>query len=216
MKLHLYYCPGTCSFVPHVSLELVKQAYGQEFDSTFINLAKGEQQSPEYKKINAKGQVPALVVDGTTLTQVVAIVTFLNEQFPKAGIFPSDPIAKAHAISMLAWMNNTVHPTFTRVFRPERFSDEAGKDAVKATALETFKTYLSEIEEICAKGCTYLCGDQLTPADIYAIAFMRWAGLAKIDQKTYPHYLKYAERLTELPAVKSIMGKENIVLHTFK
>ena len=216
MNLHLYYAPGTCSFVPHVSLELIREAYGQEFNASLINLAKGEQMTPEYKLINAKGQVPVLVVDDAKLTQVVAIVNFLNETFPKANILPADPIEKAHALSMLAWMNNTVHPTFTRVFRPERFSTPESKDAVKSVAIEIYKTYLNDIEEICAKGQPFLCGQQLTPADIYAIAFMRWAGLAKIDPNTYPNYLKYAERLTEIPTVKNIMSKEGIVLHTFK
>ncbi|MFM1806414.1 MAG: hypothetical protein RL212_673, partial [Pseudomonadota bacterium] len=46
MNLHLYYAPGTCSFVPHVSLELIREAYGQEFNASLINLAKGEQMTP--------------------------------------------------------------------------------------------------------------------------------------------------------------------------
>jgi glutathione S-transferase len=79
-------------------------------------------------------------------------------------------------------------------------------------ALETYKTYLAEIEEILSKGQNFICGDQLTPADIYAITFIRWAGLAKIDQQSYPHYYKYAERLAELPTVKNIMAKEGISL----
>jgi glutathione S-transferase len=214
MNLHLYFCPGTCSFVPHVSLELVKEAYGQNFEASLINLGKGEQLTPEYKLINAQGQVPVLVADGSSLTQVIAIVNYLHEQFPNAKIFPSDPIQKAHAISMLAWMNNTVHTTFTRVFRPERFSDASSKDAVKMVALETYKSYLAEIENILSKGQTFICGDQLTPADIYALTFIRWAGLAKIDQQTYPNYYKYAERLAEIPSVKNIMAKEGIFLKT--
>jgi glutathione S-transferase len=212
MNLHLYYSPGTCSFVPHVALELVKEAYEQNFEASPINLLKGEQFTPEYKLINAQGQVPVLVADGSSFTQVIAIVNYLHEKFPNANIFPADPVQKAHAISMLAWMNNTVHPTFTRVFRPERFSDAASKDAVKMVALETYKTYLAEIEEILSKGQNFICGDQLTPADIYAITFIRWAGLAKIDQQSYPHYYKYAERLAELPTVKNIMAKEGISL----
>ena len=58
MNLHLYYCPGTCSFVPHVALELVKETTGQDFDGTVINLKNGEHLKPEYKAINPRGQVP--------------------------------------------------------------------------------------------------------------------------------------------------------------
>ncbi|MFM6922758.1 MAG: glutathione S-transferase family protein, partial [Polynucleobacter victoriensis] len=169
MNLHLYYCPGTCSFVPHVALELVKESSGQNFDGTVINLKNGEHLKPEYKAINPRGQVHALIVDGKLITQVMAITGFLHDSFPKAQIFPTDAMAKAQAISILAWMNNTVHPTFTRVFRSERFGDEAGKAGVKAMALEAFKGYLAEIDGLVSQGQTYICGDQLTPADIYAI-----------------------------------------------
>ena len=215
MNLHLYYCPGTCSFVPHVALELVKESSGQNFDGTVINLKNGEHLKPEYKAINPRGQVPALIVDGKLITQVMAITGFLHDSFPKAQIFPTDPMAKAQAVSILAWMNNTVHPTFTRVFRSERFGDEAGKAGVKAMALEAFKGFLAEIDGLVSQGQTYLCGNQLTPADIYAIAFIRWGGLAGINPANYPNYQAYVSRIASLPAVERIMKKEGINLNTF-
>ena len=215
MNLHLYYCPGTCSFVPHVALELVKESSGQNFDGTVINLKNGEHLKPEYKAINPRGQVPALIVDGQLITQVMAITGFLHDSFPKAQIFPADAMAKAQAVSILAWMNNTVHPTFTRVFRSERFGDEVGKAGVKAMALEAFKGYLAEIDGLVSQGQTYICGDQLTPADIYAIAFIRWGGLAGINPANYPNYQAYVSRIASLPVVERIMKKEGINLHTF-
>jgi glutathione S-transferase len=215
MNLHLYYCPGTCSFVPHVALELVKESSGQNYDGTVINLKNGEQLKPEYKAINPRGQVPALIVDGKLTTQVIAITSFLHESFPKAQIFPSDSMEKAQALSMLAWMNNTVHPTFTRVFRSERFGDEAGKAGVKAMALEAFKGYLAEIDGLLSKGQTYLCGNQLTPADIYAIAFIRWGGAAGINPANYPNYQAYVAKIAALPVVACIMEKEGINLNTY-
>ena len=215
MNLHLYYCPGTCSFVPHVALELVKESSGQNYDGTVINLKNGEHLKPEYKAINPRGQVPALIVDGQLITQVMAITGFLHDSFPKAQIFPADAMAKAQAVSILAWMNNTVHPTFTRVFRSERFGDEAGKAGVKAMALEAFKGYLAEIDGLVSQGQTYICGDQLTPADIYAIAFIRWGGLAGINPANYHNYQAYVSRIASLPVVERIMKKEGINLHTF-
>lgn len=215
MNLHLYYCPGTCSFVPHVALELVKESSGQNFDCTVINLKNGEHLKPEYKAINPRGQVPALIVDGQLITQVMAITGFLHESFPKAQIFPTDAMAKAQAVSILAWMNNTVHPTFTRVFRSERFGDEAGKAGVKAMALDAFKGYLAEIDGLVSQGQTYICGDQLTPADVYAIAFIRWGGLAGINPANYANYQAYASRIAALPVVERIMKKEGINLNTF-
>jgi glutathione S-transferase len=113
-------------------------------------------------------------------------------------------------------MNNTVHPTFTRIFRSERFANESAKASVKEVALETFKGYLVEIDTLCSSNSTYLCGEQLTPADIYAVAFIRWAGNAGINTSAYPNYMKYAENISAISAVKNVMAKEGIALHTFK
>jgi glutathione S-transferase len=196
-------------------LELVKESKGQDFSSTMITLRTGEHLKPEYQAINPRSQVPALIVDGQLVTQVVAITNFLNEAFPEAKIFPSDPMEKAQALSMFVWMNNTVHPTFTRVFRSERFGDEAGKDGVKAMALEMFKTQLIEIDKLVADGRSFICGNQLSPADLYAVAFIRWAGMAGINPANYPQYQRYATAIAALPVVDRIMTKEGINLNTY-
>jgi glutathione S-transferase len=176
-------------------------------------LKNGEQQTPEYKAINPRSQVPALIVDGKLLTQVIAIISYLDNLFPKALILPTDPMERAQALSTLAWMNNTVHTTFTRVFRPERFSADVA--SAKSMALDIFKSYLSEIDDLCQKSSAYICGSQLTPADIYAVAFIRWAGLAGVDPSNYPNYQTYARRVANHPIVKKVMQKEGIILDTY-
>ena len=120
MSLKLYFAPGACSFVPHVLLEMS----GAEFEPSMVKLHKGEQNSDEYKALNPRGQVPVLVNDGQVVTQIVAIVLYLDQLFPQAGFLPTEPLARAQALSTFAWMNNTVHPTFTHIFMPQKFSDQ--------------------------------------------------------------------------------------------
>jgi glutathione S-transferase len=110
-------------------------------------------------------------------------------------------------------MNNTVHTTFTRVFRPERFSADIA--SAKSMALDIFKSYLAEIDGMCKSGMPYICGNQLTPADIYALAFIRWAGIAGVDPSAYPNYQAYARKVADHPVVKKVMAKEEITLDTY-
>ena len=112
MSLKLYFAPGACSFVPHVLLQLS----GGAFEPTMVKLHKGEQNGDEYKAINPRSQVPVLVDDGKVITQIVAIILYLDQKFPEAQFLPTEPVARAKAIEVLAWMNNTVHPTFTHIF----------------------------------------------------------------------------------------------------
>ena len=87
--IELYFAPGACSFVPHVGLEAIKAATGENFEPKLVKLHKGENRTPEYLAMNPNGQVPVLVVDGRPLNQIVAILDFLDRSFPKAGLLPA-------------------------------------------------------------------------------------------------------------------------------
>ena len=131
MSLQLFYAPGACSFVPHAMLELS----GAAFEPISVKLHKGEQRSAEYLALNPRGQVPVLVDGGEVITQIVAILLHLDAKLPQAGILPAAGMARTRALSTLAWMNNTVHPTFTHVFMPQKFTaDEAAQQAIRAHA----------------------------------------------------------------------------------
>jgi glutathione S-transferase len=215
--LKLYFAPGACSFVPHVALEMIKAATGTDFEPALVKLHKGEQTTPEYLAMNPNGQVPILLVDGKPLTQIVAICEYLDRNFPQAGLLPTDPWARSQALSMLAWMNNSVHPTFTHIFRPEKFA--AGDDAtaeLKRFNTVQFAQLLERIQGHIAQAHPYLFGDKLSFADIYTIVFWRWGGIAGIDPDTLPVYKAYVDRLAALPMVAAAIERERIVLHAFK
>jgi len=217
MKLELYFAPGACSFVPHASLEAVKGATGQAFEPKLVKLHKGEQKAPEYLALNPHGQVPVLVADGKPLNQIVAIIDFLDRSFPKAGLLPAEPWSRAQALSQLAWMNNTVHPTFTRVFRSEEFAEsDAGKADVKKMAQARFRKHLERIQEWTAGAKPYWQGAQVTPHDAYAFTLLRWGGIAGIDPQSLPGYLAYVERVMAAPPVAAALERERVKLDTYK
>jgi glutathione S-transferase len=120
MSLKLYFSPGACSFVPHSLLQLT----GASFEPIMVKLHKGEQNGDEYKAINPRGQVPVLIDNGQVITQILAIILYLDQKFPACQFLPTEPVARAKAIETLAWMNNTIHPTFTHIFMPHKFSDQ--------------------------------------------------------------------------------------------
>ena len=221
MNLELYFAPGACSFVPHVALEAVKAATGQAFEPKLVKLHKGEQKTPEYLAMNPNGQVPVLVADGKPLNQIVAICDFLDRSFPKAGLLPAEPWARAQAMSQLAWMNNTVHPTFTRVFRSAEFADgEAAQAEVKKMAQARYRKLLERIQDWTAGRVDptqpYWFGDRITAHDAYAFTLLRWGGIAGVDPKSLPGYLAYVERVMAAPPVAAALERERIKLDTYK
>ena len=215
--LKLYFAPGACSFVPHVGLEIVKAATGADFEPKLVRLHKGEHLTPEYRAINPDAQVPVLVVDDEPLTQIVAICDWIDRSYPTAGLLPAEPWAHAQAMRRLAWMNNTAHPTFTRVFLPNKFADSEGAQAeVRKIAAVQFRLCLERIQEWIGAAQPFLLGDRVSFHDAYAFTLLRWGGYAGIDPKSLPAYAAYIERVVAAAPVAAVLERERIKLDTFK
>lgn len=215
--LHLYFAPGACSFVPHAGLEIIKAATGRDFEPRLVKLQKGEHRTPEYLAMNPDGQVPVLVVDGKPLTQIVAICEWLDLAHPKVGLLPTEPWARAQAMRQLAWMNNTAHPTFTRVFRSSGFAEsEAAQAEVRKHAMGQFRACLERVQEWTAGASPFLLGEHVSFPDAYAFTLLRWGGYAGIDPKSLPAYSAYVDRVIAAPPVAAAMERERIKLDTYK
>ena len=213
MSLKLFYAPGACSFVPHAMLELT----GAPFEPMMVKLHKGEQRSAEYLALNPRGQVPVLVDDGEVVTQIVAILLHLDAKFPQAGILPASGLARTRALSTLVWMNNTVHPTFTHVFMPQKFTDdEAAQKAIRAFAVNAYRGLLGEIEAMAVKATPWLAGEQPSALDAYALTLLRWGGYAGIDPTTLPATWDLAQRFAALPGVARAIERERLQLNVYQ
>jgi glutathione S-transferase len=217
MSLKLYFAPGACSFVPHALLETA----GEAFEPVMVKLHKGENYSPEYEAINPHHQVPVLVDGGEVITQIIAIVNHLDHRFPHCNFLPREPLERTRALETLAWMNNTVHPTFTHVFMPQKFAGSAEAQAqIKAFNAAAYGPMLGEIEAMARKaadaGRPYLGGEQFGPLDAYALTFLRWGGFAGYDPQGYPALWAHVQRMAALPAVARTIARERLQLNVYK
>jgi len=214
MTLKLYFAPGACSFVPHALLE----ASGAAFEPVMVKLHKGEHHAPEYKALNPRSQVPVLVDEDQVITQILAIVGYLNDRFPQMGFLPAEPLARARVMETLAWMNNTVHPTFTHVFMPDKFTDdETAQAAVKAHAIEQYRKHLARIEHMVEHaGTPYLLGDRVSFLDAYALTLLRWGGYAGIDPESLPKLWAHVQRVAEAAPVAAAIERERLQLNVYK
>lgn len=216
MSLKLYFSPGACSFVPHVLLQLS----GAPFEPTMVKLHKGEQYGEAYRAINPRGQVPVLVDDGKVITQIVAIILYLDQKFPEAKFLPTEPVARAKAIEVLAWMNNTVHPTFTHIFMPQKFSDQADvQAALKTFNTQVYKGLLSELESLVVNHLSpsgWLSGEVLGPLDAYSLTLTRWGSIAGIDPTTYSSLWAHVNRVANDVQVAQVIERERLQLNLYK
>jgi glutathione S-transferase len=217
MSIKLYFGPGACSFVPHVLM----QASGAAFEPVMVKLHKGEQKGEEYLKMNPRGQVPVLTDGDAVITQIVAICSYIADKFPEAGFLPKEPLARAKALETFAWMNNTVHPTFTHYFMPGKFTaNEAVHGDLKKAAVEQYRGHLADIENMIkaknAKGHAHLLGDKLSPLDPYVLTLLRWGTIAGVNPADHPETWAYVQKLATEPAVAAVIERERLQLSLYQ
>ena len=133
-----YYAPGACSMAAHIVLE----ESGEKYQPQKVDLAGGEQRTEAYLKINPLGRVPALRLDsGEPLAENTAILPYLGKRF---GLWPSDPMAEAKALSLIGFFAASVHPAHAHVGRPERYAaDPSAFPTLKETGRKAFHGYLA-------------------------------------------------------------------------
>lgn len=206
--MKLYYSPGVCSMASHIGLEEV----GEPYEKKPTLLPKGEHKTEAYLKINPKGKVPALDIDGKILTENTAILTYLANRYPGKKLFPTDPLEEARCISTMAWFSNSVHPPYTHYVRPERYADgEAAQVSVKETGKKTFWAACGDIDKLL-EGQAWIMGSQYTVADGYALVFYGWGLRAGLPMNELRNYTAWKERIIQRPAVRRVLEDEDSVI----
>jgi len=203
----LYFSPGACSLASHIGLE----ESGAPYELKPILLAKQQQKTEAYLKINPRGKVPAFVVDGKVLVENTAILTYLARRFPEKKLLPADPSEEARCIGTMCWFSSVVHPSYQRSHRPERFAEgEAAQAAVKENGRKSFWANLQEIDTMI-QGNGWVMGREFTAVDGYALVFYGWAEHSGFPVKELGAYTAWQERMMKRPTVKKSVEEEQKV-----
>jgi glutathione S-transferase len=164
----LYYSPGACSLAVHALLNEVKATYTLEK----INLK--EKRSDTFTKINPRGAVPVLEIDGKPLREGAAIIITLLEQ-TKSPLLPTSGFERAKALEWLSFANSTLHPAYGKAFGlPYLPLDDATKEKLKTGYATQIQKYWDEIETQVKSTGGYLAGSQPTAGDFLVTVIANW------------------------------------------
>ena len=206
MNLKLYYAPVACSLVPFVTLTEA----GADFEVVPVNMGKGQQNSPEYLKLNPKHKVPVLVIDGDPLTENVAMQIWIARTFPQAKLLPADPMKEVKAISMLAWCASGIHPALTPNNSPKRYCDMPGsEESVKQCAQKLLDENFTVADNLLAGREWFF--DHFTAVDAYFFWCFRRAtqfNLAYLDLAKFRNCMAHFERVKQRPSVQKLLAYE--------
>ena len=201
--MKLYYSPGVCSLSPHIVLcELGIAHELEKVDLKTHTTAAGA----DYYGINPKGYVPALQLDdGQLLTEGPAIIQYLADQKPAAGLLPpAGTLERARVQEWLTFTGTELHKSFTPLFRPNASADW------KEAALANIKNRFNFVDKALA-GKDYLTGSQFTVADAYLFTVVGWTFFQHIDLAPWPNIAAYHKRVAARPAVQQAMRDEGLL-----
>ena len=158
--------------------------------------------------VNPLGQVPALVLpDGTVMTESLAIVHYLNDLAPRAGLVPGK--GDAQRVAFLRWSTfivAAVYPTFTYGDEPVKWVEDAkgAKQLRESTDRHRERQWL-RLEE--AVGEPWFLGARMTALDLYVAVMTRWRPGRKWFTANTPKILAIAEKTSATPGVADVIKR---------
>lgn len=204
----LYYSPGSCSLVVSCLLEEL----GVPFEVKRVDLQGGEHRGEAYRRINAKGKVPALATSEGVLTECVAIIEYLCARHDPGGRWLAAPGSwqRAKTLEQVATLATEVHPLFNRFFHEDDFSDAKDVQAgVKVRGTQKLLAWFRD-EDGRMSGPTWSGAAQPNVADLYFMVVARWGRWLQPPGNEMPRIRPVYAALTERPAVARAMQREGI------
>jgi len=201
--MKLYYAPGACSLSPHI----VARELGIDIDLEKTDTkAKRTASGVDFLTINPKGYVPTIELDdGQVLTEGPALVQYLADRKPEAGLVPpAGTIERYRMQEMLGYINSELHKTYSPLF------NDATPQETRNERLAYLKKRYALLDQQLAKQ-PYLFGDRFSVADAYLFVVTNWANFVKLDLSGFPNVLAFQKRVAARPAVKAAMKAEGLV-----
>jgi glutathione S-transferase len=201
--MDLFFSPLACSMSGRIALaEAGGVANLIEVDpDTKRIVATGE----DYRAINPLGYVPALRLDdGTVVTENGAILQYIADAYPGAGLAPpeSDRVARARLRQWLSFIGGELHKgLMTPLLGRETPAD------VKTWTVKKYASRLAYLDDKL-KGREFLL-DRFSVADAYLATVLNWTqATPEIDLGSHPNIKAYLERMRARPSVAAALATE--------
>lgn len=196
--MELFFSPMACSLASRIAL----YEAGAEALLTQVDKAKRTADGRDYRQINPMGQVPALrTPGGWLLTENVAVLQYLAEAFPAAGLLPDDADARARVRQWLGFIATELHKAvFVPLLDPRAPADVKAYAMDKAALrLDVLQAHLQQHE--------HLAGGYGI-ADIYLAVVLNWAPFAGVDLTPWPAVQAFHRRVNQRDAVARATREE--------
>lgn len=173
---------------------------GVAYRAVTVDLAGGDQLTAEYHAKNPLNLIPMLEIDGHRLTQSLAIIDYLDANYPEPKMVSADPAERAVTLAQALTIAAEVHPLQNlRVLKYLRGPMGQSDEAVAAFVRNWQGIGLAALEEQ-APDSGFFGGAQPNLADVCLVPQMYGARRFELPLDDLPRLVRIDAALRELPA----------------
>ena len=199
--MDLYFSPLACSMATRIAL------YEAGADATYFEVDPRtkvvQNDGSDYREVNPLALVPTLRTDdGELLTENAAVLQYVADRFPEAGIATSPGIERTRLHQWLCFVGTELHKgLFSTLLDRKAPADVKAYILGKGTArFDHLDSYL--------EGREFLL-DHFSVADAYLVTALSWSQyVPQIELANWPNVQAYYERLRARPSVARAMAEE--------
>ncbi|MFZ5709902.1 MAG: glutathione S-transferase family protein [Pseudomonadota bacterium] len=177
---------------------------GAPVEVQLVDLLQGEHQGPEFAALNPNRLVPVLEDGDFRLTECSAILKYLADKL-NSPLYPKDLKARARVNERMDWFNTQLRRelnfglVYPQVFPYHRRRSDEAQAAQLELGRENSRRWLKVLNDHIIGPNAFVCGDDLTIADMLGVSIVMPARVTGTDFAAYPNIRNWLGRMKMLP-----------------
>jgi glutathione S-transferase len=203
----LFYSPGSASMVVHLALLEI----GAPFQLEKVDFEHDAQRSPEYLRINPRGQVPTLVIDGQPTFESAALLMILAERHPEAKLAPppgSD--LRAAWYQWIVFFTTALGPVYRQWFYPQDLGSAEHPPHVREALRDKIESAWALVDAHLNAHGPHMLGANFSGADLLATMYMRWSRNMPRSALEWPALKRLADLVRARPSWARLYEAEGL------
>jgi glutathione S-transferase len=178
-------------------------------DEEVVDLMQGAHHQEPYASLNPNRLVPMLVDDDLKLTESSAILKYLADKVGSP-TYPKDLKRRAKVNEAMDWINSNFYRdwgyglAYPQLFPHHKRRSEEAQAATLEWGKQNAAKWLELLESHWIGSKRYLCGDEITIADYFAVGIVTLGELIGCDFSRYPNIQRWLASMKKLPSWESV------------
>jgi len=158
-----------------MGVRVVLEELAQPYELIETDISPNSPRSPALLALNPNGWIPVLIWEKGAVYECGAIVTFLCDRHPHAGLAPSvEDAERGKFLQWLFFFSSSLQNAYQMTYYPDRFcQEEKDQGSVKQRSLTRLRELWQVVDDAIGDQ-QWLLGSQFTAVDIYLFMLTTW------------------------------------------